>query len=130
MSNLSRRAFLTGASAAAVAVAMPAVAAPVLRTSVNIGIVYGRSPAMDALPYIEGLGQRMAATLFYGNPETGPTHFSGFAVSYDDLKKREGLSEKIIKQYAAAQRATVERAGEEFTKKLRRIGMYRKSAAA
>jgi len=47
---------------------------------------YGRSPAMDCLPdfrFLEGLSQKLAQTIWYGNAETTPTQFCGFTPVYD-----------------------------------------------
>lgn len=83
--SVSRRGFLAGLTAA---IAAPAIVKAtslmpikVVKPTMQDLVVYGRSPAMDALPsleFLEGMSQRMAMTLFYGNPDATPLEFSGF----------------------------------------------------
>ncbi len=75
---MRRRDFLKGS----VAVVATAVAAPILPVSEEL-VVYGRSPAMVALPDVGAL-TRMASTIIYGNIEYMPVDFIGFTARYDN----------------------------------------------
>ena len=75
--SLSRRGFLTGIG---VLVAAPAIvrASSLMPIKAAPLVVYGRSPAMVALPdweFLEGMTQRLVATIVYGNPDWSPMQF-------------------------------------------------------
>lgn len=82
MIETSRRSFITGlvSFVAAPAIVKAASLMPVKVMPRELE-VYGRSPAMDALPeleYIRGMTQRLTHIIWYGNPDSMPLAFNGF----------------------------------------------------
>lgn len=77
--NLSRRSFLTGTAAAALAPALPAFPAPVRNARALVPYL-GRLE-IEA-QFLEGISQKVAHTMIYGNPDWHPTQFTGLTPFY------------------------------------------------
>lgn len=79
---MDRRSFLKGS----VAVVATVIAVPMLPEASSELMVYGRSSAMAVLSdlqFLEGLSQKIAHTIIYGNPEYMPTQYTGLVLRYD-----------------------------------------------
>jgi hypothetical protein len=78
MIDTSRRSFLFGAGVAFVAApAIVRVAAHLMPVSTNALAPYPYS--VDDLAFLEGMGQTIEQTIWYGNPDVLPVRYSGFA---------------------------------------------------
>jgi hypothetical protein len=83
----SRRRFLFGAATSLIAApAIVRVAANLMPVrSRAMAMLYGRSPAVDALGdmrFLQGMAQTINQTIFYGDSDVSPLEFTGFASFY------------------------------------------------
>ena len=95
---LSRRSFLTGAAALAIAPCISGAKAKLtVLEIVNHGLENIRRT--EDFAFLEGLSQRLAQTMIYGNPDWAPTQFTGLQSFYplnadpDDLTECDGASD-------------------------------------
>lgn len=92
--DLSRRSFLRGMSALVAAPAVIRVAKLMPISAPKLDLVYGRSPAMDALQAMSELNEYVARalaaqiseTLFYGDANARPATFSGISIQHRLLR--------------------------------------------